>query len=101
MGVHFRGRLTCEPFTSGDFMSRWIIAITLTVGGMLIAFAGLAWGVINVGVPYSDPTPAQAAAERFHLSVCGWGIGIGFAIFVLGVLLLVALAAVSHLRRSP
>ena len=82
-------------------MLRWLLAIGVTATGLVLTFVGLAWGTINVGVPYPDPTPAQAAAQKFHLSVSGWCIGIGGAVFAFGILSLAVLAVQKLLLRSP
>jgi len=50
-------------------MMRWLAACGVTVVGTVVAIGGLLYGVLTVGVPYPDPTPAQAAAERANLAI--------------------------------
>jgi hypothetical protein len=45
----------------------WMIAIAAT--GAALSLAGLVYGVLMVGVPYPDPTPAQDAAEKSNLAI--------------------------------
>ena len=32
----------------------------------------MGYGVVNVNVPYQDPTPAQTAAQTYHSGVVDW-----------------------------
>lgn len=53
------------------------IALGLLAVGLLALVAGMGWGVLFVGVPYPDPTPAQRAEEAFHLEVSGTAMLLG------------------------
>ena len=56
--------------------------LALTLFGFVVAIGGLLYGVVAVGVPYQDPTPAQAAAERASFTISGWAIGGGSVIAI-------------------
>ncbi len=56
-----------------------------TVMGLFVAAAGLIYGVLMVGVPYQDPTPAQAVAERSNLAISSWMMASGSVVFLVGV----------------
>jgi len=53
--------------------------------GLVIALAGVAYGALTVGVPYPDPTPAQAAAERAYLAISARAMGGGVILMLAGV----------------
>ena len=59
--------------------------LALTLFGFVVAIGGLLYGVVAVGVPYQDPTPAQAAAERASLAISGWAIGGGSVIAIVSL----------------
>ena len=65
--------------------------------GLAMAIAGFVYGVVAVGVPAQDPTPAQAAAERFNLALSGWAMAVGGAVMVVGIIGMAVVAA----RRAP
>ena len=65
--------------------------------GLAMAIAGFVYGVVAVGVPAQDPTPAQAAAERFNLALSGWAMAIGGVVMVAGIVGMAVTAA----RRAP
>jgi hypothetical protein len=54
--------------------------------GLALAVAGFVYGVVAVGVPAQDPTPAQAAAERFNLALSGWAMAVGGVVMVVGII---------------
>jgi heme/copper-type cytochrome/quinol oxidase subunit 2 len=58
-----------------------------------MAIAGFVYGVVAVGVPTQDPTPAQAAAERFNLALSGWAMAVGGAVMVAGIIGMAVAAA--------
>ena len=59
--------------------------IVTTVVGLFVAAVGLIYGVLMVGVPYPDPTPAQAVAERSSVAISGWMMSSGGGVFLVGV----------------
>jgi heme/copper-type cytochrome/quinol oxidase subunit 2 len=61
--------------------------------GLAMAIAGFVYGVVAVGVPTQDPTPAQAAAERFNLALSGWAMAVGGAVMVAGIIGMAVAAA--------
>ena len=61
--------------------------------GLAMAIAGFVYGVVAVGVPTQDPTPAQAAAERFNLALSGWAMTIGGVVMVAGIVGMAVAAA--------
>jgi heme/copper-type cytochrome/quinol oxidase subunit 2 len=65
--------------------------------GLAMAIAGFVYGGVAVGVPAQDPTPAQAAAERFNLALSGWAMAIGGVVMVVGIIGMAVAAA----RRAP
>ncbi len=67
----------------------WMISIAAT--GFVLTLAGFLYGVLTVGVPYPDPTPAQAAAERSNLAISDWAMAGG------GIMLLAGIAGVGIL----
>ena len=58
-------------------MSRMKMMLAIAGAGLVIAFGGLLHGVLTVGVPYQDPTAAQAAAERMNVAISDWAMGVG------------------------
>jgi len=60
--------------------------IVTAAAGLFVAAGGLLYGVLAVGVPYPDPTPAQAVTERSNLAISNWMMAGG------GVMVLVGLA---------
>jgi hypothetical protein len=75
-------------------MSAMKLLLATALLGFAMAIGGLLYGVLAVGVPYHDPTPAQAAAERASLSISGWAMGGG------GVIALVSLAGTAIIGTS-
>lgn len=69
----------------------WMISIAATGAALMVA--GLLYGVLMVGVPYPDPTPAQAVAERSNVAISGWVMAGGSVVLLAGL-------AGSGLRRS-
>ena len=65
--------------------------------GLAMAIAGFVYGVVAVGVPAQDTTPAQAAAERFNLALSGWAMAVGGVAMVAGIVGMAVTAA----RRAP
>lgn len=61
--------------------------------GLAMAVAGFVYGVVAVGVPAQDPTPTQAAAERFNLALSGWAMAVGGAVMVAGIIGMAVAAA--------
>jgi len=61
--------------------------------GLAMAIAGFVYGVVAVGVPAQDPTPAQADAERFNLALSGWTMAIGGVVMVAGIVGMAVAAA--------
>jgi heme/copper-type cytochrome/quinol oxidase subunit 2 len=61
--------------------------------GLAMAIAGFVYGVVAVGVPAQDPTPAQAAAERFNLALSGWAMAVGGVVMVAGIIGMAVAAA--------
>lgn len=61
--------------------------LVLAAVSMCMTVAAIVYGVVTVGVPYPEPTPAQAAEQRYHLGVCDQlMLGAGFCWLVtLGV----------------
>ena len=54
--------------------------------GLAMAIAGFVYGVVAVGVPTQDPTPAQADAERFNLALSGWVMAVGGGVTIAGII---------------
>ena len=61
--------------------------------GLAMAIAGFVYGVVAVGVPAQDPTPAQADAERFNLALSGWTMAIGGVVMFGGIVGMAVAAA--------
>ena len=55
--------------------------------------AEFVYGVVAVGVPAQDPTPAQEAAERFNLALSGWAMAVGGVVMVAGIVGMAVAAA--------
>ena len=55
--------------------------------------AEFVYGVVAVGVPAQDPTPAQADAERFNLALSGWTMAIGGVVMFGGIVGMAVAAA--------
>lgn len=65
---------------------RFVKLIWISGIGILIFLAGIVYGTITVGIPYQDPTEAQQANERLHLSITDWIMFTGLTVFVIGLL---------------
>lgn len=65
---------------------RTLLLITggLTIAGLIITIGGFLYEAFTVGIPYPDPTPAQAAAQQRELAISDWISGIGIILFCLG-----------------
>jgi heme/copper-type cytochrome/quinol oxidase subunit 2 len=61
--------------------------------GLAMAIAGFVYGVVAVGVPAQDPTPAQAAAERLNIALSGWAMAGGGFVMVAGIIGMAVAAA--------
>ena len=61
--------------------------------GLALAVAGFVYGVVAVGVPTQDPTPAQAESERFNLALSGWTMAVGGVVMVAGIVGMTVAAA--------
>ena len=66
-------------------MSAMKLLLWLMLSGFAVAIGGLVYGVLAVGVPYQDPTPAQAAAERVSVAISGWAMGSGTVMILVGL----------------
>jgi hypothetical protein len=75
---------------------KWMI-VTAVVG-LFMAAGGLFYGVLTVGVPYPDPTPAQAVAERSNLAISSWMMAGGTFVLLAGVAGMVCLGVARLLR---
>ena len=75
----------------------WLLAAAL---GGTIAIGGIIYGVVSVGVPYPDATPAQAAAERTNLAVSSWTTILG-GIMLVGGLLAAAIEGAARVMNRP
>lgn len=67
--------------------------------GWLSCGGGIGWGVLFVGVPYPDPTPAQRAQEAFHVQVSNRFLLVGFAALVAASAVFLQWVVVAVLRR--
>jgi len=70
--------------------------VAMAVLGVVIAVCGLIYGVLAVGVPYQEPSAAQAAAEETYLTVFDWVMAGGGLMVVAG---LVGAAIIGSSRR--
>ena len=66
-------------------MSAMKLLLWLMLSGFAVAIGGLVYGVLAVGVPYQDPAPAQAAAERVSVAISGWAMGGGTVMILVGL----------------
>ena len=80
-------------------MSAMRLLLAVTLSGFAAAIGGLVYGVLAVGVPYPDPTPAQAASERASVAISGWAMGGGMFMTLVG-LIGIAFIGVSRLVKS-
>jgi hypothetical protein len=62
---------------------KWMIVTA--AAGLFVAAGGLLYGGLTVGVPYPDPTPAQAVAERSNLAISSWMMAGGSAVLLVGI----------------
>jgi hypothetical protein len=67
-------------------MSAMKLMLWLSLSGFAVAIGGLAYGVLAVGVPYQDPTPSQAAAERVSVAISGWAMSCGTVMTLVGLI---------------
>ena len=79
---------------------RWLLFFLLAVTGCAVAFLGVIYGGLLVGVPYQDPTPEMARREAFHVAVASWMMTIGGGLFVCGVLALLSVLIVRTATRA-
>ena len=76
-------------------MTRWLSVAAL---GAATAVGGILHGVLTVGVPRPEPTPAQAAAERTNLAVSSWTTALG-GIMLVGGLVAAAIDMAGRARK--
>jgi hypothetical protein len=79
---------------------RWrypLLLFALAVGLFLV---GLAYGVVMVGVPTQDPTPAIAAAEARDIRISSWGMLVGACLFVVSVVWLAVITIAKRIGRK-
>lgn len=80
-------------------MSAVKVLLWVTLSGFVVAIGGFVYGVLAAGVPYPDPTPAQAAAERISVAISGWAMGGGMVVTLVGLVGMVVVGA-SRLVKS-
>ena len=83
-------------------MAKWLIPMLLIAAGGCVFAGGLLYGVITVGVPTPDATPAVAAREARDADAAFLLMTAGFMVGAVGVaaLVCVAVARLAH-RRAP
>ena len=80
---------------------RWLLFSFLVAAiGCAVAFLGVIYGALLVGVPYQDPTPEMARREAFHVAVSGWIMSIGGGLLMCGVVALLCALIVRTARRA-
>lgn len=82
-------------------MSAMKLLLRLTLSGCAVAIGGLVYGVLAVGVPYQDPIPAQAAAERRSVALSDLAIGGGAGMMVVGLVGMASIGASRSVKRIP
>jgi hypothetical protein len=79
---------------------RWRYPVILFAVSVGFFVAGLAYGVVMVGVPTQDPTPALAAVEAGAASISGWGMGAGACLFLASLAWFAVLWIAKLVRRT-
>jgi len=78
----------------------WLYSLLLASIGCAVAFLGVIYGALLVGVPSQDPTPEMARREAFHVAVSGWIMIIGGGLFVCGGFALLCALSVRAASRG-
>ncbi len=78
---------------------RWRYPLTLIAFAVVVFVSGFAYGVVMVGVPTQDPTPAIAAAEARDVSISGWAMLTGACLALISAVWLGVIAIVKLARR--
>ena len=86
--------------TSSPAVRRWLLLFLLATTGCVVAFLGVIYGGLLVGVPYPDPTAEMARRETFHVAISSWMMTIGVGSFVCGVFALLCVLIVSTVTRA-
>jgi len=79
---------------------RWRYPLILIAFAVCVFVFGLAYGVVTVGVPTQDPTPAIAAAEARNNSISAWGALVGVCLFLVSLAWFAVIAVAKLLRRQ-
>ena len=74
------------------------IALTLVIVGFLTALAGFVYGVVEVNIPYQDPTPQQAWHQARGHAITDAILVVGAIQFLVGLILAVIGFLVRRLR---
>jgi hypothetical protein len=80
-------------------MAKWLIPVLLIATGVCVFAGGLMYGVVTVGVPTPDATPAVAAREVRDADAAGLLVTAGLMIGAVGVAALTAVAVAQAARR--
>lgn len=78
---------------------RWRYPLLLIALSAAVFGIGLGYGVVMVGVPTQDPTPAVAAAESRDVRIAGWGMLVGASLFLLALGWLAVVGVAKWVRR--
>ena len=71
---------------NGCKMSVLKLLLWLTLSGFAVAIGSLVHGALALGVPYQEPTPAQAAAERVSVAISDLAMGGGIVMTLVGLI---------------
>lgn len=81
-------------------MAKWHIPALLIAAGMCMFAAGMVYGVVTVGVPTQDATPALVASEERDANRAGVLMAVGLVAGMVGLAALAVVAIVWAVRRS-
>lgn len=80
---------------------RWQFPLILIAVATLVFVSGVGYGVVMVGVPTQDPTPAITAAEARDVSISGWAMLLGACLGVVSLLWFAVIGASRGFQRPP
>lgn len=80
-------------------MVKWLIPTVLVVAGVCVFAAGLAYGVVMVGVPTPDAPPPVAAREARDTYVAEILMATGAVVSAVGVASVISIGIIQAIRR--
>jgi hypothetical protein len=79
---------------------RWRHPLIVTAVSIILILIGFLYGVIRVGIPSQDPSPAIAAAEARDVGISSWGIFAGTCLLLVSLAWLAVIGIIKGVKRA-